>query len=31
MNGNRLPRWRIWIGKDNVHPLQNPFTVHRVV
>ena len=30
MNGERLPRWRIWIGKNNVHPLQNPFTVYRV-
>ena len=31
INGERLPRWRIFIGKDNVHPLQNPFTVVRVV
>lgn len=30
INGNLLPRWRIWIGNNNVHPLQNPFTVFRV-
>jgi hypothetical protein len=30
MQGARLPRWRIWIGLNNVHPLQNPFTVVRV-
>ena len=30
MNGERLPRWRIFIGARNVHPLQNPFTIYRV-
>jgi hypothetical protein len=28
--GTRLPTTRIWIGHGNRHPLQNPFTVHRV-
>jgi hypothetical protein len=30
LNGNRLPVWRIWIGRNGVHPLQNPFVVRRV-
>jgi hypothetical protein len=28
--GTKLPITRIWIGLYNRHPLQNPFTVHRV-
>jgi hypothetical protein len=30
MNGLKLPVGRIWIGHDNRHPLQNPFTITRV-
>jgi len=26
----RLPRWRVWVGATNAHPLQNPFVVQRV-
>ena len=29
MAGHRLPTWRIWIGHDGRHPLQNPFAVLR--
>jgi hypothetical protein len=28
--GERLPRWRIFIGHNGAHPLQNPFTITRV-
>jgi hypothetical protein len=28
--GERLPRWRIFIGRNGAHPLQNPFSVTRV-
>jgi hypothetical protein len=30
MNGTKLPIGRIWIGRANHHPLQNPFSVTRV-
>jgi len=30
LSGNRLPVGRIWIGRNGVHPLQNPFVVRRV-
>ena len=30
-NWQHLPRWRVWIGATNAHPLQNPFTVERVL
>ncbi|MBA2701584.1 MAG: hypothetical protein H0U58_07790 [Chloroflexi bacterium] len=28
--GSKLPIGRIWIGHNNRHPLQNPFSVYRV-
>jgi len=28
--GERLPRWRIFVGRNGAHPLQNPFSVTRV-
>lgn len=28
--GEKLPIARIWIGRHNRHPLQNPFSVYRV-
>jgi hypothetical protein len=31
MNGSRLPVGRIWIGRGNRHPLENPFSVTRLV
>jgi hypothetical protein len=31
VNGAKLPVTRIWLGYYNVHPLQNPFVVSRVV
>jgi hypothetical protein len=30
LNGAKLPISRIWIGRGNHHPLQNPFTITRV-
>jgi hypothetical protein len=30
MNGSRLPVGRIWIGRSNLHPLENPFSITRV-
>jgi hypothetical protein len=30
MDGSKLPVGRIWIGRANRHPLQNPFVVTRV-
>jgi hypothetical protein len=30
MGASKLPIGRIWIGRANHHPLQNPFTVTRV-
>jgi hypothetical protein len=30
LNGSKLPISRIWIGRANHHPLQNPFVVTRV-
>ena len=30
MAGAKLPTARIWIGRNNRHPLQNPFAVYRV-
>jgi len=31
MAGTKLPITRIWIGRHNRHPLQNPFSVFRVL
>lgn len=31
MSGRHLPVWRIWLGKNHVHPLSNPFVVIKVV
>jgi hypothetical protein len=30
MSGVKLPTTRIWVGRNNHHPLSNPFTVPRV-
>jgi len=30
LNGTKLPISRIWVGRANHHPLQNPFVVTRV-
>jgi len=30
VNGTKLPTSRLWIGRDNRHPLQNPFAVLRI-
>ena len=30
MDGSRLPVGRIWIGRANRHPLENPFVITRV-
>jgi hypothetical protein len=30
MDGARLPVGRIWIGRANRHPLENPFTITRL-
>ena len=30
MGSSKLPIGRIWVGRGNHHPLQNPFAVVRV-
>jgi hypothetical protein len=30
MGASKLPIGRIWVGRANHHPLQNPFAVVRV-
>jgi hypothetical protein len=30
MSGSKLPVARIWIGRANRHPLENPFTIRRL-
>jgi len=30
MDGTKLPVGRIWIGRSNLHPLENPFVITRI-
>lgn len=30
MAGHKLPTWRIWLGHNGRHPLENPFIVIRI-
>ena len=30
MAGHKLPTWRIWLGHNGRHPLENPFVIVRI-